>query len=207
MQERHHVAHGKLCAVRELAVRLHVRTAAGRVRDHVIDARERSRVAAGESARRLEPPVVRLQGAAAPLVPRHRHAPPRAREHPDRGEVHVVEPPVLHAAREQRDRAADLDARGWFGERRQSSQRRRPTRHECPHAARHQRTGDRLQHGGGPDQRRMRQHDVEPEPSQQAGLRRRGAAPARCARAPSCGRTARATGRRPRTRDRRGIDP
>ena len=110
-QERDHVTNRERCALDEVAVRLHVRAASGRVHHDVIGVGERRRVLPRERPRRVEVAVVRGQCSAARLPSRHHHTPAVPREHPDRGAVHPSEPPILHAAREQRDRPTRLARR------------------------------------------------------------------------------------------------
>ena len=164
---------GRSAPVDELGVRAHVRAAARRVHDDVVDAGEGPRVAAGEAAGGVEPSVVRLQRSAAALGPGHRDPPPGAGEHADRREVHLVEPAILHAARRARDRAArprrPRAARSRGGSRANGDACRGIDRPDAPG---HERPGHRLERGDEPDQRRPRKHDVEPDPSD-AGARPR----------------------------------
>ena len=139
---------------------------------------------------------------------RHDDAPAAPREHPDRREVHVVEPAVLHASREQRDRAAHRRRRpadpSSRGSRRNGAERRgtiaRTRRGMNGRASGCSAAASLISPGRG---------STTSSPSQRSEprARRRGAVPPRCARAPSCGRTARATGRRPRRPGRRGRGP
>ena len=75
-----------------------------------------------------------------------------------------MEPPVLHAAGEHRDGATDLDVRRWLGDAGESREREPPSRHERPSGLRHERSRDRLERGGRPDERRVGEHPMESEP-------------------------------------------
>ena len=118
----------------------------------------------GQSPRDGQPAVMGGEGAAARLATRHRDAPARLCQHADRREVHLVEPAVLHAARQQRDGAAHRDTGGRRGHLRQPCERRAAAGQHRPDAARQHRTDDRLQHRRQPDHRRVRQQPVESEP-------------------------------------------
>ena len=156
--------------------------------------------------RGAEVAVVRGERAATRLVVRDDDAPAVPREHPDRREVHAPEPEVLDAAGQERDRPADLARRlgdGGAG---------------VPHDRPPRGINDRMRRG-----RKGRARGAS-APASRVSVgdgrttsrpsHRRNRAPARPVAArsasappPSSGRTARATGRRPRTRGRRGRDP
>ena len=122
-QELRHLPHGELGSGSELLVGHHVGRASGGVHDHDVRVPEDVTRALGQALRDREPAVVRSERATARLPARHHDAPAVPRKHPDRCEVHRVEPPVLHAAREQRDGAAGLDPLRWLGHARESRER------------------------------------------------------------------------------------
>jgi hypothetical protein len=166
-EEGHQIDDRQARARQQLLVGLHVCAAAGGIDHDDVGVGERMPGPAGEPPRDRESAVVGGEGAAARLPAGHRHAPSRAREHADRREVHVMEPPVLHAAREQCHCAAHLQPRR-IGRPRQRGERRGALGHHRADARRQDRAEQRLQGRREPDQRRVRQQPMETEPMHEA---------------------------------------
>jgi hypothetical protein len=117
VQELHHVANPArertgLVGPDQVAELLQVRAASGRVHDDDVDAGEGAQVALGEGTRGVQASVVGGERPAARLVAWDDDAPAIARQHADRGAVHLAEPPVLHAPTQQRDGAPLVTGRG-----------------------------------------------------------------------------------------------
>jgi hypothetical protein len=117
VEERHHVAHlpgegVRLLGAEELADVHQMGAASGGVHDDDVGVGERAKVPFGEPSRGVEVPVVRRERPAAHLTPWNDDPPTVAREDADRRSVDASEPPVLHAAREDRGRALGLAAGG-----------------------------------------------------------------------------------------------
>ena len=160
------VPHRELRARAQLAVGLHVRRAAGGVHDDDVGAGERVPGARREATRHAEPPVVRSERAAARLGPRHLARASRCRS--ARGSWRGSPGGTSGPARTPSSRAT-VPRASTSGRRlaraRAVVRRAGRSRQELPRARRQERPGDRLQRGGGPDERRVGEHPVEPQPA------------------------------------------
>ncbi len=100
------------CVRQPVRVLLHRGATAGGVADDEVDAgAERPCQRRRLRAEFVEPPRVKIQGAAAPLPTRHHHVVAREREQPQGVAVDVRIEVTLHAAREQSDASAACSAR------------------------------------------------------------------------------------------------